>query len=107
PEQEDVRPALRLRVRRRQIVRTVEVDRVDLLDRDEPEDVDGLRALKRNGLQVGLLDEHELALGELPALDQLIRLDVALVERAVALLLDRRPAFAVEGAERRVLALLG
>ena len=53
-----------------------------------------------------VLDDHELALRELPALDELVRLDVALVLRAPALLLDRRAALAVQRPERDVLALL-
>src|SRR5262249_8821390 len=47
-------------------------------------------------------DDHELPLGHLPPLDELVRLDVALVHRAPALLLDRRPALAVEQPERHV-----
>ena len=46
---------------------------------DEPDDLDRLRARQRDGLEVGLLDEHVLALRELPALDELVGLDVALV----------------------------
>ena len=107
PQKEDVRTPLRLGVGRREVVGAVEVDGVDLLDRDEAEDVDRLRALERDRLEVGFLDHDELALGELPALDELVGLDIALVERAIALLLDRRSALAVEGAEGRVLALLG
>src|SRR5437764_2538392 len=57
---------------------------------DEAEDVDRLRALQRHRLEVGLLDEHEFALRHLPALHELLRLDLALVERAPALLLDRK-----------------
>ena len=57
-------------------------------------------------LEVGLLDHDELALGELPALDELVGLDVALVEGAPALLLDRRAALAVQRPEGHVLALL-
>src|ERR671925_528686 len=55
--------------------------------------------------QVLLAPEHELADRGHPALDQLLRLDVALVQRAVALVLDRRPALAVERAEGDVRAL--
>jgi len=104
-QQEDVGAALCLRVRRRQVVRPVEVDRVDLRQLDEPQDLDRVRALKRDRLEIRLLDHHELALRDLPALHKLLGLDVALVERAVALLLDRRPAFAVQGPERDVGAL--
>ena len=51
-----------------------------------------------------LLHEDELALGELPALDELVGLHVALVDRAPPLLLDRR--LAVERPEGHVLPLL-
>src|SRR5439155_9045745 len=68
----------------------------------EAQDLDRLRPLERDGLEVGLLDDHVLALRDLPALDQLVRLDVAFVERAIALLLDRRPALPMERAERDV-----
>ena len=94
-------PARSLGARRREVIRLVEVDRVDVLERDEAQDLDRLRALKRDRLEVRLLDDHELALRDLPALDELVRLDVALVERAPALLLDRRPALAVQGAKGR------
>jgi hypothetical protein len=62
--------------------------------------------LDGDGFQVGILNDDELVLRELPALDQLVGFHVALVERAVALLLDRRAALPVQRAERRVLALL-
>jgi hypothetical protein len=97
---------LRRGVGRRQVVGAVVVDRVDLLQVDELLDVDRLRARERHRLEVRFLDHHELALGELPALDELVRLDVALVERAPALLLDRRAALAMERPEGHVLALL-
>ena len=53
-------------------------------------------------LEVGVLDDHELALCDLPAANELVRLDVALVHGAEALLLDRRRAFAVQHSERDV-----
>ena len=53
-------------------------------------------------LEVGVLHDHELALRDLPAPDELVGLDVALVDGAVALLLDRRAALAVEHPERDV-----
>jgi predicted nucleotidyltransferase len=53
-----------------------------------------------------VVDDDVLAFGELPALDELVGLDVALVVRAEALLLDRRAALAVKRPEADVLALL-
>src|SRR5207244_3576609 len=50
----------------------------------------------------GVLDDHELALRHLPALDDLVRTDLALVRRAPALLADRRPALTVERPEADV-----
>ena len=57
-------------------------------------------ALER--LELGLLDEHELALRDLPALDDLVGGELAVVRRAPALLLDRRHALAVEQPEGHV-----
>ena len=105
-QKQDVRPPLRVVVARREVVGAVEVDRVDVVERDEALDVDRLRAREGDGLEVGLLDEDELALRELPALDELVGLHVPLVERAPALLLDRCPALAVERPEGHVLPLL-
>ena len=105
PEEQHVRPPLRLGARGREVVRPVEVDGIDVGERDEAQDLDRLRALERHRLEVGLLDDHELALRDLPALDELLGLDVALVERAPALVLDRRAALAMERAEGDVGAL--
>ena len=105
PQKEDVRLPLRLGVGGREVVGAVEVDGIDVLEPDEAEDRDRLRARQRNGLEIGLLDEDVLALRELPALDELVGLDVALVHRAPALLLDRRAALPMQGAERDVLPL--
>ena len=53
-------------------------------------------------LQLGFLDDDELALGHLPALDELVRRHFPVVLRAPALLFDRREALPVEEAERDV-----
>src|SRR4029450_6379743 len=53
-------------------------------------------------LEIGVLDDHELALRDLPALDELVARDLAVVHRAPALLLDRRPALPVQGPEADV-----
>ena len=46
---------------------------------------------------VRVLDDHELALCDFPALDDLVVRDLAVVDRAPPLLLDRRPALLVQG----------
>src|SRR5439155_11477220 len=89
----------------REVIRAVEVDGIDVGELDEAEDLDRLRALERDRLEIGLLDEHELALRDLPALDELVRLDLAFVERAPPLLLDRRAALAVQRPEGHVAPL--
>ena len=57
-------------------------------------------------LEIRVLDDHELALGDLPAFDDLVRADLALVGGAPALLADRGLALPVEGSEADV-RLLG
>ena len=88
---------------RSQVVRAVKVDRIDLVERNEARDLDGTRlVVQRDRLEVRILDHHELALGDLPALDDLVRPDLALVGRAPALLPDRGLALPVERAEADV-----
>src|SRR5581483_6816008 len=74
-QQEDVRLPLRLAAGRREVVRAVEVDGIDVAEADEAKDRDRLRTRQSNGLEVCLLDEDVLAFRELPALDELIGLD--------------------------------
>ena len=66
----------------REVVRPVELDRVDVLERRRSggsrSSCESSRALDR--LEVGFLDEHELALRDLPALDELVRPDLAVVD---------------------------
>ena len=62
-------------------------------------------ARQRDRLEVRLLDHHELALGELPALDELVGLDVALVEGHQRFCLIGVPHSRCRS-ERHVLALL-
>ena len=76
---------------------------IDVGERDEALDVDRARvvvALER--LELGLLDDDELALRDLPALDELVVRDLAVVLGAPALLLDRGQALAVQQPERDV-----
>src|SRR5439155_592736 len=75
----------------------------DLVELDEAGDGDRSRVVRRRkGLEVGVLDEDELALRYLPALDDLVVRDLAVVLGAPALVLDRRPALAVQHPERHV-----
>src|SRR5262249_20830597 len=53
-------------------------------------------------LEIGVLDDHELTLRDLPALHDLVRADLTLVGRAPALLADRGLALAVKRAEAHV-----
>ena len=102
-EQEHVRPPRRRRARRDEEVGAVEEDRIDLVEPHEACDVDRARvALALDRLEIGVLDDHELALRDLPAADDLVRLDDTLVRRAEPLLLDRRAALPVEKPERDV-----
>src|SRR4029079_19171763 len=83
--------------------RAVEVDGVDLVERDEPLDVDragGVLPLDR--LQIRVVDDHELPFRQLPAPHDLVALDLALVHRAPAAVLDRRLALGVQLPERDV-----
>src|SRR5579884_3199516 len=107
PQEQDVRPPLRLGAGGCQVVRAVEVDRVDVLQPHEAADLDRLRALAGDRLEVGVLDGHVLSFRELPASDELLGADLALVHGAPPLLLDRRAALAVQRAERDVLPLGG
>ena len=50
-------------------------------------------------LEIGILDDHELALRDLVAADDLVLRHLAVVRRAPALLLDGRRALAVEEPE--------
>src|SRR5205085_5848404 len=72
----------------------------DLDERDEARDLDRARGVALlDRLEVGVLDDHELALRDLPALHELVVRHLALVHRAPALLLDRRAALAVQRPE--------
>jgi hypothetical protein len=101
-EQEGVRTPLGVDVGRREVVRAVEVDGIDVGEIHEADDLDRLGALERDPLEIALLHEDVLTLGELPALDQLLGRHLPIVRRAPALLLDRRPALAVQRPERDV-----
>src|SRR4029079_13880182 len=55
-----------------------------------------------DAIEIRVFDHHELAFRDLPALHELVALDLTVVRRAPALLLDRRQALAVQRAERHV-----
>ena len=62
--------------------------------------------MERNRFEVRFLNEDELALCELPAIDQLVGAHLALMGRAVALLFYRRATFAMQHSKAYVLTLL-
>ena len=103
-QQQHVGPLRSRLARRSEVVRAVEVDRVDLgrvheaRDRRSPSS----RRVSMIASRSASSTSDELALRDLPALDDLVTLDLALVHRAPALLLDRRHALAVQRAERDV-----
>ena len=102
-QQQHIGPPRSRLARRREVVGAVEIDGIDLGRVDEARDLDCLRVVDlHDRLEVGVLDEHELALRDLPALHDLVALDLTLVHRAPALLLDRRHALPVQLAERHV-----
>ena len=102
-EQQHVRAALRGGLGRREKIGAVEVDRIDLVELDEAGDRDRPRVVRgREGFEVGVLDDDELPFRHLPALDDLVVRDLAVVLRAPALVLDRRPALPMEHPERHV-----
>ena len=102
-EQQRVRAALGLGAGRDEVVRAVEEDGVDLVGADEARDLDrarGVAALER--LELVVLDRDELALHDLPAAHELVRPDLDVVDRAPALLLDRRQTLAMQHPELHV-----
>ena len=102
-EQEHVRPPGSLGPGRDEEVGTVVVDGVDFLQAHETADLDrATRVMLLDRLEIGVLDQHELALCHLPAADELVGLDIALVDWTPALLLDRRGALTVQHAERHI-----
>src|SRR5215207_3979097 len=82
---------------RRKVVGAVEEHGIDFLGVDEPRDLDRFRVVDLlDRLEICILDDYELSFRDLPALDELVTLDLALVGRAPALLLDRRAALTVQ-----------
>ena len=99
-QQQHVRAARGLGACRDEEVGAVEVGRIDLLEPDEPADLDrARRVVLLDRLEVCVLDLDELSLRDLPALDELVGLDHPLVHRAVPLLLDRCAAVKIRMAD--------
>src|SRR4029078_2403282 len=83
-----------------EVVRPVEVHRIDLIERNEPGDVDRARVVVLlDRFEVGVFDDDELALRNLPALDDLVGADLTLLGWAPALLADRGLALPMERPE--------
>ena len=102
PEQH-VRAARGRRRRGDEEVGAVEVDRVDLAERDEPLDVDRARRVLRARSPRGRRPRRSrTGPSPPPSPDDLVALDLALVHGAPAAVLDRRLALAVQLPERDV-----
>jgi hypothetical protein len=71
-------------------------DRVDLVRADELLDLDQARSLAGRGLQLLVLEHHELALGDLVALHDLLVRDLLVLLRADPLVLDPRAVVLVD-----------
>ena len=104
--EEDV--GLRRALLRHDVVRRLEERGIDLIARDEVLDVDRLRRLDVRLREVLRLDDDELVLLDLVALDDVLPLDGLAGRRAHALVADRREVALVEQAEVELLrAALG
>ena len=86
-------------------MRVLEVNRVDLVERDELLDLDRAVGLGLEGAELLVGEGHEAILLELIALDDLAPLHHPLVTRAVELLPDAGPAVAVQHVERDLLGV--
>ena len=82
----------------------VVVDRVDVVERDEVLDLDGLRLLGIERLELAGLDEHVAVGRQLVALDDVLVGDLVAGRRVDALLLDAHAGLAVELVEAHGLA---
>ena len=80
----------------REVVRVVVVDRVDVVERDEVLDLDRLRLLGIERLELARLDQHVAIGRELIALDDVLVGHLVARRRIDALLLDAHAGLAVE-----------
>ena len=90
---------------RQQVVGLAVVDRVDLLEVDEVADVDRLRQLDVEPVEVLVLERHELALLDLETADDVLVIDVLAVVTAHLVVADRRQVALVEEVEAELLRL--
>ena len=90
-----------------QIVGAVEVDPVDLGGRHEGLDLQRLGALDLERLEVAVLDQDVLALGDLVALDAIGRVDRLAAHRIDQVLLQAIAGLAVQRVERHALRRRG
>ena len=86
-----------------QVVRAVEEQRVDVVEPDEVLDVDGVRRLGIERLQLLGLDQHIVAGRDFVALDDLVVGDLLVLLRAVPLLVDPGAVRLVQLVEPHVL----
>jgi len=83
----------------RQVIGTIEVDRIDLVRRHELRNGNGLGRLFLHGLEFFGGEGHVLVLGELVALDHVVLLDLLPVLRAHVLLLQPGAVLLVQPVE--------
>src|SRR5581483_302107 len=90
---------------REQVVGLPKVDRVDLLERDEVADLDRVRQLDVEAVDVLVLERHELALRDLEAPDDVLGVDRLAVVPPDLLVADRRHVPLVQEMEAHLLGL--
>jgi hypothetical protein len=92
-------------VLRRKVVRLAEVDRIDLLEVDEIADIDRLRQLDVEAIEILVLERHVLALLDLEAADDVVRVDLLAGVAPDLLVADRLQVLLVEEVEPELLRL--
>src|SRR5213594_1216825 len=92
---------------RREVVGLLVVDWIDLVQVGERGDVDGPRRVQRHAVQFLVADGNELALRILVTADHVVPIHNLLVLRAVAFVLDRGHAAAVQEPEPYILPFRG
>src|SRR5258705_4245050 len=92
-------------LRRQQVVRLPEVDRVDLVEIGEVADVDGAGELDGEPVEVLVFERHVAALLDLEPANDLVRVDPLTVVTPDLLVGDRRQVLLVEEVEAELLRL--
>src|SRR5207248_11629185 len=92
---------------RREIVGLAEIDRVDLLERDEVADVDRVGELDVQPVEVVRLDRHVAALLDLERADDVLRVDVLAGVLSHLVVADRHEVAPVDEVEAKLLRLGG